>query len=309
MPREANREHAMYRIIRSTIVLSLLVLLFSAFGCSKKESPQSKETRVSATEAYEKYFGPAPTSNTGTCFAFVIYFPSAKTPGKVVPFPFFTFDEGSIKKVAVERLLSGMDIAAYHGEFLLPFHSDTRLLGLTEDKGSVSLNFNKNFINMKDDKTSEQGVLNALALTLSQFNGVKEVRISVEGEEGAISLPSGGQIHNPLVVDERAVLEPGPPRLLEIAGLKDKGAKMIEGVHVYFDRPVDVKDLSLADTNGKTFAGDIFHSVFDMAAVLKPKDPSLFTAGKPIKVHWKVADKKGRSAKGETVLPLAIKEH
>ena len=91
--------------------------------------------------------------------------------------------------------------------------------------------------------------------------------------------------------------------------LKDKGAKMIEGVHVYFDRPVDVKDFSLADQNGKPFAGEIFHSVFDMAAVLKPKDPSLFTAGMPIKVRWKVADKKGRSAEGEKILPLEIKEH
>lgn len=299
----------MNRIIQSATALSLLLLLIFAVGCSKKESPQSKETRVSATKAYEKYFGPAPTSNTGTCFAFVIYFPSAKTPGKVVPFPFFTFDEGSIKKVAVERLLSGMDLPAYHGEFLLPFHSDTRLLGLTEDKGSVSLNFNKNFINMKNDKTSEQGVLNSLALTLSQFKGVKEVRISVEGKEGELSLPSGALIRNPLAADESAVIEPGPPRMLEIAGLKDKGAKMIEGVHVYFDRPVDVTALRLADTNGKPFTGEIFHSVFDMAAVLKPKDPSLFTAGMPIKVHWKVTDKKGRSAEGETVLPLAIKEH
>ena len=299
----------MKRIILTGIVLSLLLLLISALGCSKKESPPPQESRVSATKAYEKFFGPAPTTDKGTCFAFVIYFPSTRTPGKVVPFPFFTFDEGSIKKVAVERLLSGMDLPAYRGEFLLPFHAGTRLLGLTEDKGSVTLNFNKDFLHLKDEKASEQGVLNALALTLAQFNGVKEVRIAVEGKVGAISLPSGGQIHNPLEVDERAILEPGPPRLLEIAGLKEKGAKTIEGVHVYFDRPVDIKKISLADQNGKPFAGEIFHSVFDMAVVLKPKDPSLFMAGMPVKVRWKVADKKSRSAEGETVMPLVIKEH
>ena len=39
-------------------------------------------------------------------------------------------------------------------------------------------------------RPAEQGVLNALALTLSQFKGVREVRISVEGKEGVISLPS-----------------------------------------------------------------------------------------------------------------------
>ena len=84
---------------------------------------------------------------------------------------------------------------------------------------------------------------------------------------------------------------------------------MIEGVHVYFDRPVDIMDLSLADKNGTPFAGGIFHSVFDMAAVLKLKDPSQFKAGMPIKVRWKVADKKGRSAEGEKILPLEINEH
>ena len=134
------------------MALTLLLILFSAVGCSRKESPPPQETRVSATKAYEKYFGPAPTTDKGTCFAFVIYFPSAKSPGKVVPFPFFTFDEGSIKKVAVERLLSGMDLPAYRGEFLLPFHAGTRLLGLTEDKGTVTLNFSKEFLNLKDEK-------------------------------------------------------------------------------------------------------------------------------------------------------------
>lgn len=284
------------------MALTLLLLLFFAVGCSKKESQPSQVTRVSVTKAYEKYFGPAPTTDKGTCFAFVIYFPSAKNPGKVVPFPFFTFDEGSIKKVAVERLLSGMDLPAYRGEFLLPFHSNTRLLGLTEDKGSVTLNFNKDFVNIKGDRTSEKGVLNALALTLSQFTGIREVHVSVEGKKEALT-------HNPLTVDESAVIEPGPPRLLEIVGLRDKGTKMIEGVHVYFDRPVDIMDLSLADQNGKQFSGKIFHSVFDMAAVLKPKDPSHFKDGMPIMVRWKVADKKGRSAEGNTVLPLEIKEH
>lgn len=295
---------------RLILLSALLLFIFPVAACKKKEGPSPQnQVRVSTTKAYEKYFGPAPTTDKGTCFAFVIYFPSAKSPGKVVPFPFFTFDEESIKKVAVERLLSGMDIPAYRGEFLQPFHPGTRLLGLTEDKRSVTLNFSKEFINLKADKTCEQGVLDALALTFSQFKGVREVRIAVEGKVGVIPFPHGCLIRQPLTVDESEVMEPGPPRILEIAALKDKGAKTIEGVHVYFDRPVDVKDFSLADKNSKPFAGESFHSVFDMAAILKPKDPSLFMAGMPVKVRWKVVDKKGRGSEGETSLPLAIKEH
>ncbi|MGA7828329.1 MAG: GerMN domain-containing protein [Geobacteraceae bacterium] len=299
----------MNRIVKSVFTLSLLVLVFFTVGCSKKETPHSQETRVSATKAYEKYFGPAPTSDAGTCFAFVIYFPSAKKPGKVVPFPFFTFDQGSIKKVAVERLLSGMEIAAYRGDFLQPFHAGTRLLGVTEDSGTVTLNFSKDFLTINAGKAGDQSVLDALALTMTQFNGVREVRISVEGEKGRVSLPHAGVLRNPLSVDETAVEEPGPPQLLEIVALKDKDAKSIEGVHVYFDRPVDIKDLGLIDTNGKPFAGEIFHSVFDMAAVLKPKDPSQFKAGMPITVHWKGTDKLGWAAEQNKTLSLEIHVH
>jgi len=293
------------------ILLSALLLFIFPFAACKKneEPPPRKQVRVSTTKAYEKYFGPAPTTDTGTCFAFVIYFPSAKSPGKVVPFPFFTFDEESMKKVAIARLLGGMDIPAYRGEILQPVRPGTRLLGLTEGKGTVTVDFSRELSGLRADAAGERAFLNALVLTLSQFKGVGEVRVSVEGKESGISLAHSGLTRQPLAKDETIVLEPGPPRLLEVAGLKDKGAKTIEDVHVYFDRPVDVKDLSLADKNGKQFAGELYHSVFDMAAVLKPKDPSLFTAGMPVKVRWKVVDKKGRDSDGETELPLVMKEH
>ena len=197
-----------------------------------------------------------------------------------------------------------MDIPAYRGEILQPVRPGTRLLGLTEEKGTVTVDFSRELLSLRADAAGERTFLNAMVLTLSQFKGFNEVRVSVEGKESGIS-----PVHQPLAKDEIVVLEPGPPRLLEVAGLKDKGAKTIEDVQVYFDRPVDVKDLSLADKNGKQFAGELYHSVFDMAAVLKPKDPSQFTGGMPIKVNWKIVDKKGRGSEGETIQPLAIKEH
>lgn len=46
-----------------------------------------------------------------------------------------------------------------------------------------------------------------------------------------------------------------------------------------------------------------------MAAVLKPKDPSIFKAGMPVKVRWQVVDKKGRAADGDNELMLEVKEH
>jgi hypothetical protein len=227
----------------------------------------------------------------------------------VIPFPFFTFDEGSVRKVAVERLLGGMNVGSYRGEFLRPFPVGTHLLGISEEKGTVTVNFSGELGNLGAETACHGGVLDALALTLAQFRGIREVRLEVEGKGGVISFSKGCLVRQPLAIDERAVLDPGPPRLLEVAALKENGAKEIEAVHAYFDRPVDIRELTIADENGKSFAGEVYHSVFDMAAVLKPKEPSIFTAGMPVKVHWKVTDKLGRTGEGDGNFRLDVKEH
>ena len=279
------------------IILGLVVTVIT--GCDKKQTsaPPALPAKIIATAAYEKSFGPAPTADKGMAYAFAIYFPSAKEPSKVIPFPFFTFDEASLKKVAVERLLSGMDIGSYHGEFLT-MPAGTRIVSLNEEKGSVTLTLSKEFSRAVDDKTAES-VARAIALTLRQFKGVSAVSILVEGNKNTFN-------DN---VDESAILTPGPPRLLGVTAMRDKGAKDIEEVNAFFDRPVNIKELKLLSKDGQPFAGDLFHSVFDMAAVLKPKEPSQFKEGMPIKVRWKVIDKLGREAEGDSVWLLEVKAH
>ncbi len=283
-------------------VFLLLILSFALAGmsgCSKKDlsSPSSQPGKIIASAAYEKSFGPVPLTDKGTAYAFVIYFPSAKDPAKVVPFPFFTFDEASLKKVAVERLLSGMDIGSYQGEFLT-MPAGAHIASLNESQGTVTLTLSKEFGRAVADKTSES-VVRAIDLTLRQFKGVSAVRVLVEGSETPLKVKA----------DESAILTPGPPRLLSVTAMRDKGAKDIEDVNAFFDRPVDVKELKLLSREGQQFPGDMFHSVFDMAAVLKPKDPSQFKVGMPIKVRWNVIDKLGRQAEGDNVWLLEVKEH
>jgi spore germination protein GerM len=297
----------------------ILVMAFTVtVACTKKQEPAPlKQARVSATNAYEKYFGPPPTTDKGSCYAFVIYFPSAKEPGKVVPFPFFTFDEGSIKKVALERLLSGMEVGSYKGEMLQPFAPGTRILGVTEQQGAVAVNFSREILASKADDAVEGAMLDAIALTLSQFSGVKEVRVQVEGKASGVVVGKdvgkfsghGGLDKQPLTPKETAVMKPSKPRLLSVTATKEKGAKEVEEVNAFFDRPVDIKELKMTNREGKRFAGEVFHSVFDMAAVLKPKEPSLYKAGMAVKVRWKVVDKLGRVAEGDEEMPLEVKEH
>ena len=292
----------MSKISRLILLSALLPLVLQMSACKKKETPPSAQpARVSATKAYEHYFGPAPTSDKGTCYAFVIYFPSAKEPGKVVPFPFFTFDEGSIRKVAVERLIGGMEVGSYKGEFLALFPPSTHLLALEEAGGTVTVRFSSEMGKAPSDQAGSKALSSALALTLGQFPGVKEVRMQIEGEKGEIVCV--------VLPESEAVRQPGSPRLLNVTAVKEKGEKDAEAVHAYFDRPVEIKELKIADTNGKPFEGEVFHSVFDMAAVLKPKQPSLFKAGMPVKVRWKVVDKLGRTAEGDNEYPLEVTEH
>jgi germination protein M len=286
----------MKKTISFIIAIALSGFLIYGITFHKKEIPVEKPGKVTATSAYEKYFGAAPSVDKGTAYAFVIYFPSSKEPGKVVPFPFFTFDEGSLKKVAVERLLGGMDIGSYQGEFI-PFPSGIHLIAINDDKGVITINVSKEL-----DKLPEAATAHALALTLRQFKGVKDIRLQVDGKESPL---------NALVkkTDDSAVQQPSPPRLLSVTAMRDKGAKDIEDVNAYFDRPVDVKELKLLSKDGRPFAGDIYHSVLDMAAVLKPKDPAQFKEHMPIKVRWKVIDKMGRQAEGDSVWLLEVKEH
>lgn len=300
-----------------SLLLAGALLVFLA-ACRKGETPSpAKSSRVSATRAYRKYFGPAPTTGKGTCFAFVIFFPSAREQGKVVPFPFFTFDEATIEKVAMERFLGGMDVGSYRGEFVQPVAPGTHLLGVTREGGIVTVNFSKEILNGHADAKEERAFLGALTLTVSQFEGVDGVRVEVAGrEEGRVNgkevaefLGHGGLRHQPLPVDERMVLEPGPPRLLSVTAVKDRGAKGVEDVSAYFDRPVEIREFSMSNDRGTPFAGTTFLSVFDMAAVLKPRDPSQFTAHMPIRVRWKVADKLGRRGEGDGVWHLEVKEH
>lgn len=292
----------MAKIFCVTAILALFLLSLQLWGCKKEPTPPpAQPVKVSATKAYEHFFGPAPTTDKGTCYAFVIYFPSAKEPGKVVPFPFFTFDEGSIRKVAVERLIGGMVIGSYKGEFLPLFPSGTHLLALDEAGGNVTVRFSKEMGKAPSDPAAAKALSSALALTLGQFPGVKEVRMQFEGQQGETVCP--------VLPESEAVLQPGSPRLLSVTAVKDKGEKDVEAVHAYFDRPVEIREVTLSDREGKAFAGEVYQSVFDMAAVLKPKEPSVFKAGMPVRVRWKVTDKLGQLGSGDEELPLEVKEH
>lgn len=289
----------MMRYLRNFILFLLVAVLAACNATEPQRDKAEKPGSVKATKAFVKEFGPAPAVEKGTAHAFVIYFPSAKQPGKVIPFPFFSFDEASLKKVALAKLIGGLgDLKTYQGEIAQPFPAGTRLLDLQQSGGSVITVFSKELAGARSD----QGLVNAVVLTLKQFEGVGQVALKVEGAPASTDKQAQK-------ADESAVLPLAPPRLLSVTGMKEKGAATVEEVDAFFDRPVQIKELRLLDADGKPFEGEIFHSVFDMAGVLKPKNPAKFSAGLPVQVRWNVTDKMGRNSSGQTEMMLEVREH
>lgn len=289
------------RLARLTTLLLLLVVL--AACNARKDVPPEGKGSVQATGAFLDLFGPTPSVDKGTGYAFVIYFPSAKEPGKVLPFPFFSFDEASLKKVALGKLVAGVgDLPAYSGEIAQPFPSGTRVLDIAQSGDTVTVNFSKELAAAQLDAKAEQSLISAVVLTLRQFPGVARVILEVDGADSPLNKLTAS-------ADGKGVIPLPPPRLLSVTGMKEKGATKIEEMDAFFDRPVDIKELTLSVADGKKIEGEMFQSVFDMAGVLKAKDPQPYPSGTTIKVHWKVVDKLGRAASGDADVPLEIKEH
>jgi germination protein M len=285
-------------------ILGLLIIaaFASGTGCTNKKAPApSQAARVSATTPYVTYFGPAPTTNKGTCYAFVIYFPSATNEEKVVPFPFFTFDETSMKKVALETLIGGIDEKRYPGQFQQLFPPGTRLVSLKQEGDAAVADFTKELEPVVADPKKATALFNAVALTLKQFSGISNVRIDVEGKE---LFPTSAAPSETIVV-----MPPSPPRLLKVVASKESAAAPVTEVDALFDRPVDMKRCTFTTPEGVPIKGDVYHSMFDMAAILKPKEPAKLAPGTRVKVTWDVADKVGRAASGEEIFALEIKVH
>jgi germination protein M len=289
--------------MRFLIPVLLVVFSLSGAGCARREaSKPAAATRVAATQAFERAFGAAPVTDKGSCFAFVIYFPSARHPGKVTPLPFFSFDEASLKRVALQRLMAGMEEKSYAGELLQLFPPHSRLVSLKEQGGSVVAEFGPELKAVAEDPRRAAALKAALELTLGQFKGVSGVSIRAAREPLFPGAQGAAAAADP-------VLPPSGPRLLGITAMQERTGQPVEEVDALFDRPVEIKELQFRGNDGNLLAGEVYHSMFDMAAVLKPKEPGRLAKGSPVTVRYRVVDKLGRAAQGEVTLPLELRVH
>lgn len=287
----------MKKILSAFIAVALVAFLVYGVFYNKKEVPVEGPGKVTVTAAFAELYGQPPQPDKGDAYAFLVYFPSSQEPGKVVGLPFFSFDRQSLKKVALQKLATGLDLRALTDVAASPFPSATRVIEASEAGGTLTVTMSA------EAAASDEKSLVALEATAAQFPEVRKIVVKA-GDKQIMEKTLTASAYKDKVID------PGQPRILSVTAMKDKGEKEVHEVDVFFDRPVSVTHLSLADKAGASLEGDIYHSVFDMAAVLKPaKKSAAFTAGLPVVVTWDVVDKKGRKSAGTKEFALEIKEH
>ena len=280
----------------------LLVAAVLASGCRRKEEKPAAKGQVTASDAYRHSYGAPPTVEKGNVFAMVGYLPLAADPGKVTPLPLFLFSTQGHMLHLVKRLLSVDPSAAARIGVINPFPPGTGLRSLKQDGETMIVDL---LIppGWQPATGQMQQMQASLGFSLLQFPGVKQLSLRENG------VPFPGLPDKPYVPDPAIVSPPGPPTLLGVVGSWAAHAVGPNQVSVFFDRPVTVEKLTLTTAKGKRIEGEQFRSIFDMALVVAPKDPTALREGMQLWVDWQVRDRQGRTAEGRTEVPLLRMKH
>lgn len=269
------------------VLTSSLALAWAAAEASADAEP------VQATQAYREAYGPPPVSDAQGGLAAGTYHPGVGASGRadrLSPLPLFSVTPDKVTEEAARILVEGHPTSARFFNVPRVFPEGSKLLGLESADGVAT-------VRVRQGRQGERNSLapQALAHTLTQFDGVHAVALQVDGE--GLSDPVKPR---PDILDT-----PAPPRLLDVVAAVHEGEDP-EQIAVLFDRPVEVALCSIRLADGKDLPGNLYTSMFDMAAILRPEDPKVIREGLPMLVKWSVRDKTGRLSKGEISTELRI---
>ncbi len=272
-------------------------------GCQENEQEaRPAKVAVTASNAYETYFGAPPKVTGGQCYALVGFYPRADNPAKVTPIPHFVITEENQQQLLVEQLIKGGAVPGLENVFVNPFPPGTTLLSLTVNGATMNVDLSPEVLE-QTDPILQKGLLASIGHSVVQFEPVENLVVTAAGTP----LPwMPGLNYVPL---RASVIAPQKPRLLQAVVEEHAGAQGAHEILFFFDRPVEVGEFTLADASGEEISGEYYTSVFDMAVVLHPENPDRFTAGKRVQVAWQVTDRLGRAASGQQTLVLQHQEH
>jgi hypothetical protein len=271
------------------LYLVLLGGLVLAAAACQKDAPTDPTPTVKANMAYQNAFGQPPVPAKGQCFARVGYYPLRAAPEQLGAVPFFLFDAQSELPLLLERLVNNPAPFPAEGTLQNPFPAGSTLqVGPRATTLDLALS-------VPQSPATELLAPMAAALTetAGQYPEIERVRIRLNGAPWP-GMPAEGFVPEP----ER-IVAPGPPLLLLVVGSWESDAAYPREILADFDRPVSIDSFTLQDQDGQQIKGDYFTSVFDMAVVLHPQDPTVLHEGMTLHASWRVTDRLGRSGEGE----------
>jgi hypothetical protein len=285
----------------SKYLIVLLTMLLLVSGCQRQADKAAAGGQVKASDVYRSWFGEPPAVSEGTAWAVTGFFPLAAQADRVMPVPLFLFTPDNQPQLLLGKVMQGGAYLSLPQLASNPFPTGTVLRAVTVHEGLATADFSSELLQISDPVV-QQGVLAAIGHTLVQFADIERVQVTVEGQP--LPFVSPGQ----LPVDSAAVVEPGPPALLQALLHEDDDAVPGEVV-VFFNRPMRLKSFRLEFPRGEQVAGQYFTSVFDMAIILHPDDPNRMQVGSEVFINWQVTDMLGREGGGQSSLFLGRMAH
>ncbi len=254
-------------------------------GCARQSPPQ--KPLIHTTKAFDAIFGALPPMSVpGPCYATVAYFPSAAEPGKFLPVPIFSAEQGKETWLSVRTVIRGLpDAGGFAARIVPPFPAGSDLASLSAEGGVAKIAIAGSFRAADFPPDRRNAAARALALTVAQFGTAREVDVT----------DAAATAHFRGTADGAAVAEIGGPEVLGLLAIKEKSDRPATVLSVLFDRPVFVEDIAYFPPGGKDpVPGKIYATGFGMTAELHPDQAVSLNTRDAWRVKLKVKDGKGR---------------
>lgn len=272
------------------IIFSFLVLLIC--GCDNPFAQvfEQQRERPQSSSAYLEFFGSPPYTIDTHVEALVGYLPTIPDKDHVAPIPIFMSATSNHFQYLAQRLIDFDEEMASAMGLFNPFPRGTKIQSIRRNNDQILLDLTYH-ANRQTDPRLRSAMAKCLVHSLGQFHGIRSVTLSIDGMPITEGKPQP---------DPHEVIGPGLPRLLGVSGISSTDNKH-PVLTLYFDRPVEVRELRMLDESGTLLKGIHSRILYDMALEMRPHRDIPLGEGERIRVKWQVVDALGAKGEGDTV--------
>ncbi|MBE0603692.1 MAG: GerMN domain-containing protein [Deltaproteobacteria bacterium] len=272
--------------IRTVLGAAAAVLALAAGSSASPEAPGPQRQGVHRTPAFTAIFGEVPPFQApDPSYASVVYFPSAKEPGKFLPAPIFSFERGKEEKLSVRTVIRGIESDEFNKEIVRPFPRGADLLSLEYVGGRAVIVVGGTFRAGPLSRGERERAAGSLALTVAQFGKATEVVVTDAEGKARFGARSDGV----------PTADPGIPRVLGSFAIKEGEDRPATSLSLLFDRPVFVEEAVFYRPGGRIpYTGNAYSTGFGMTVEFRPEPKTVFNAGNAYRIRVTVRDGKGR---------------